>query len=89
LKLSWQLNAINLCQATRDIRWLNSEQTDVSRTISILVIWELPDDKNGDCSQNIGLFAIQSPDMAGSPKFYFLLQAFSLSLEGYNHLLSV
>lgn len=87
MKLSCRLSSVNLSQTTSCIRWLNSEQTNISRTVSILVIWELHDDNSGDGSQNIGLFAIQPPDMAGSLKGSLLLQDFSLSLEEYTHLL--
>jgi hypothetical protein len=58
--------------ASSCIMWLNDEYTNTASTISVLFIRKLfPDDENRDGARNIGLFIIQSPDMAANPrKFY-------------------
>jgi len=43
------MNSVSLFWASSHVRWLNSEQTNISRTISGLIIREghrFPDDKN-------------------------------------------
>jgi len=52
LKLLWRLNTIKLSWATCHVRWINSEQTNILRTISIFITI------GSDDSWNTGLFAI-------------------------------
>jgi len=52
LKLLWWHNTIKLSWATCHIRWINSKQTNILRTISIFII------RSSDDSWNTGLFAI-------------------------------
>jgi hypothetical protein len=49
-----------------------------SSTVSILVI---PDDENRYSSQNLGLFTVQPPDTAGSPRVFYYIQI-ALNLYG-------
>ena len=68
------------------MRWLNwkTNQCFNSSTVSILVI---PDDEKRYSSQNPGLFTVQPPDTAGSPREFKCIQI-ALNLYGYVKLLS-
>jgi preprotein translocase subunit SecG len=41
LNLSWLLNAIKLARAASHVKWLKTDETNISRTISVLVLREL------------------------------------------------
>jgi hypothetical protein len=41
LKLSQQLNAIKLVWAASRIKWLKADETNVSRSISVLILREI------------------------------------------------
>jgi hypothetical protein len=63
----------------RQVEWLNSEQTNVSRTISVLILrvvtdWipnpqplHNPEDKDRDGPRNVGLFTLQPLDPPHNP----------------------
>jgi hypothetical protein len=64
-------SSIKFSWASSRVSWLNGEQTDILRTISVLVIREpsqVPDDKDRDGSWNGGLLAIWPADAAASLK---------------------
>ena len=49
LRFSRRLNSIKYSRTSNRVRWLNGEETNISRTISVLVIRELnqfPDDED-------------------------------------------
>jgi hypothetical protein len=42
LKLTQQLNAIKLSWAACHVRWLKADETNVSRTVSVLILTSVP-----------------------------------------------
>lgn len=68
------------------MRWLNwkTNQCFNSSTGSILVI---SDDENRYSSQNLGLFTVQPPDTAGSPR-EFNCNQIALNLYGHVQFMS-
>jgi hypothetical protein len=62
MKFSWAIS---------QVKWLSGEQTDISKTISILILRVLvwpEEEEDRDCLRNVGLLTVQPFDPADSPR---------------------
>jgi hypothetical protein len=59
-------------RAISQVKWLSGEKTNVSKTISVLVLSSLsdqyPEDEDRDGLRNVGFFTAQPFDLADSPR---------------------
>jgi hypothetical protein len=58
-------------RAISRVKWLSGEKTNVSKTISVLVLWvdlPYPENEDRDGLRNVGFFTAQPFDPADSPR---------------------